>query len=520
MFETAGWDDEDDGPQLSALTWAAARREDDGQGSKKKLQGSKKKLSDSADKSKKAKPQKEKSKKAKVKHASKTKKLRDDGGGGCESEIVKDGVASEKVVGSITGEPEKMASKKKSKRKERKNSALSEISRKVLNSLDSKANSPEQGKALLEESVNSEVFAEEGGDEQLDPAEGETGSILQKGIKFSSAEAFRRFIGLPGKGKRGKKRPLEEAEEEESIKEQSKEKRGKREQEEQPVEEESSDEEGEENLAFKAETPDVKESNTTGLNMGRLKEHLITQDCKSKEEGDAAQVKKATTDSPLTSAAKQKLTASRFRFLNEQLYRQEGSASASLFKNDPTLFESYHAGYRIQANQWPLDPLDLIIAEVKKLPKKAVVADFGCGEARLAQNVHRAAVHSFDLVAANDKVVACDMANVPLESCSVDVAVFCLALMGTNTRDFIFEASRVLKVGGTLKIAELESRFQGEQYSVESFISKVHKFGFKLSAKNLKRDFFYFLDFEKVQDMKKKKKLPDIELKPCLYKKR
>ena len=87
-------------------------------------------------------------------------------------------------------------------------------------------------------------------------------------------------------------------------------------------------------------------------------------------------------------------------------------------------------------------------------------------------------------------------------------------------RDFIFEASRVLKVGGMLKIAELESRFQGEQYSVESFIAKVQKFGFKLSAKNLKRDFFYFLDFEKVQDMKKKKKLPDIELKPCLYKKR
>jgi len=298
------------------------------------------------------------------------------------------------------------------------------------------------------------------------------------------------------------------------------EKRGKIEQEEKTVEEDNSDEEGEENMAYKVETPDVKESNSKALNMGRLKEHLNTQDSKSKEEEDAQEKKKASTDSPLTSAAKQKLTASRFRFLNEQLYRQEGSASASLFKNDPTLFDSYHAGYRIQANQWPLDPLDLIIAEVKKLPKKAVVADFGCGEARLAQSVHRATVHSFDLVAANDKVVACDMANVPLESCSVDVAVFCLALMGTNTRDFIFEASRVLRVGGTLKIAELESRFQGEQYSVESFIAKVQKFGFKLAAKNLKRDFFYFLDFEKVQDMKKKKKLPDIELKPCLYKKR
>ena len=52
-----------------------------------------------------------------------------------------------------------------------------------------------------------------------------------------------------------------------------------------------------------------------------------------------------------------------------------------------------------------MDPLDLIIAELKKLPKKSVVADFGCGEARLAKSVHRATVHSFDLVAANDKVV-------------------------------------------------------------------------------------------------------------------
>ena len=52
-----------------------------------------------------------------------------------------------------------------------------------------------------------------------------------------------------------------------------------------------------------------------------------------------------------------------------------------------------------------MDPLDLIIAELKKLPKKAVVADFGCGEARLAESVHRATVHSFDLVAANHKVI-------------------------------------------------------------------------------------------------------------------
>ena len=82
----------------------------------------------------------------------------------------------------------------------------------------------------------------------------------------------------------------------------------------------------------------------------------------------------------------------------------------------------------------------------------------GCGEARLARSLPNT-VHSFDLVAANDQVTASDIAHVPLTDSSVDVVVFCLSLMGTNLKDFIFEASRILKVGGTLKIAELESRF-------------------------------------------------------------
>lgn len=37
--------------------------------------------------------------------------------------------------------------------------------------------------------------------------------------------------------------------------------------------------------------------------------------------------------------------------------------------------------------------------------------------------------------------------QVPLEDESVDVAVFCLSLMGTNIRDFLEEANRVLKPG-------------------------------------------------------------------------
>lgn len=79
-------------------------------------------------------------------------------------------------------------------------------------------------------------------------------------------------------------------------------------------------------------------------------------------------------------------------------------------------------------------------------PLQYVVADFGCGEGRLGQTIEQKC-YSFDLVAVDDGVIACDMAHTPLQSNLVNVAVFCLSLMGTNLKDFILEANRVLKIG-------------------------------------------------------------------------
>lgn len=88
----------------------------------------------------------------------------------------------------------------------------------------------------------------------------------------------------------------------------------------------------------------------------------------------------------------------------------------------------------------------------------------GCGEARLAKEVgslHK--VHSFDLGDGGNKTITiCDIRNVPLVSATADVVVFCLSLMGTNAEDFIAEASRVLKPGGMLLIAEVRSRVEGD----------------------------------------------------------
>jgi ribosomal RNA-processing protein 8 len=75
----------------------------------------------------------------------------------------------------------------------------------------------------------------------------------------------------------------------------------------------------------------------------------------------------------------------------------------------------------------------------------------------------------------------------------------------------------ILHYRGLLKIAEVESRFE----DVQTFIQKLQKFGFINTWKDLSH-LFYFMDFKKERCISKKmkKKLPDLTLKPCLYKKR
>ncbi len=108
-------------------------------------------------------------------------------------------------------------------------------------------------------------------------------------------------------------------------------------------------------------------------------------------------------------------------------------------------FKVYHEGFQQQVSKWPMNPLDEIIDFINKRPSNLVVADFGCGEARLARSVKNPNVHSFDLVKLNDRVTQCDMRNVPLGDQSCDIVVFCLSLMGTNINEFLCEAHRVLK---------------------------------------------------------------------------
>ncbi|KAL8855974.1 MAG: hypothetical protein Q9178_007424 [Gyalolechia marmorata] len=105
--------------------------------------------------------------------------------------------------------------------------------------------------------------------------------------------------------------------------------------------------------------------------------------------------------------------------------------------------------------------------------KIATIIDLGCGDAHLHSSLLpltdslNLKLHSFDLAPGAGPnahlITVTDIAKLPLADGSVDVAIFCLALMGTNWTDFVSEAARVVRVGGECWVGEVRSRFAGSK---------------------------------------------------------
>ncbi|KAJ5172801.1 hypothetical protein N7492_005394 [Penicillium capsulatum] len=200
----------------------------------------------------------------------------------------------------------------------------------------------------------------------------------------------------------------------------------------------------------------------------------------------------SATLTPLQQAMRQKLVSSRFRHLNETLYTTDSSKAVELFNANPELFDEYHAGFSRQVKEsWPSNPVDGYVQNVRRrgavpMPKRGnkpqpnkpqplprrpngacTIADLGCGDAGLARALTPSSkklnlkLNSYDLQAPDPLITKADISNLPVEDGSVDVAIFCLSLMGTNWVSFVEEAWRVLRGDGKGEcwVSEVKSRF-------------------------------------------------------------
>lgn len=280
---------------------------------------------------------------------------------------------------------------------------------------------------------------------------------------------------------------------------------------------------------------------------------------------------------PLQQKMMAKLTGSRFRWINEQLYTISSEDALKLIQEQPQMFDEYHDGFKSQVASWPENPVDVFVEQIRQRSKKPVnapgglpglpskqivIADMGCGEAQLALDINKFfaqynksskkyqrrshVVHSFDLKKANDRITVADIKSVPLPDSSCSIVVFCLALMGTNFLDFIKEAYRILAPRGELWIAEIKSRFADGKG--DEFVDALKLLGFfhkKTDNENkmfTRFEFFKppqdiieerkaklerrhkFIETENEKEALEKKRSRTAEgkwlLKPCIYKRR
>lgn len=281
----------------------------------------------------------------------------------------------------------------------------------------------------------------------------------------------------------------------------------------------------------------------------------------------------AKPSSTLQNKYQQRLLGSRFRILNEELYTNDSTISYERFQNNPQLFHDYHNGFRYQVQDWTINPIDIIVQliqsrTIKKQQNKQQskqnkltisIADFGCGEAQLAKDLLSYqinddsnnnnnndkkycpfTVHSFDMISPNKYVTACDMANVPLDNETIDIGIFCLALMGTNLIDFINEAYRVIKMKGELIIAEVRSRFfessskdnsnntnemkkenhNSDSDELQTFINTLKQLGFHCKKIDHTNELFMILELQKHERDNVDNKAMTLTAKPCIYKRR
>ena len=137
---------------------------------------------------------------------------------------------------------------------------------------------------------------------------------------------------------------------------------------------------------------------------------------------------------------------------------------------------------------WEVVPFLEVIKRIKQLSPRLMVGDFGCGEAQIMEEFGENRVYSFDHVAVNNKVKACDMKSTGLPDEAIDIAVFSLSLMGRNWENYILEAKRCLATGGYLLVADTTKSIDKRLSKIREVIKKQ---GFEIYSEEQKGDFTF-----------------------------
>lgn len=159
-----------------------------------------------------------------------------------------------------------------------------------------------------------------------------------------------------------------------------------------------------------------------------------------------------------------------FSKMNQRWGASSSKTTHERLNADPTEWYQYHTLYSEARKSWLEIPYKEIAKQIKR--KDYVVADLGCGENLLKTEINNK-VLSFDHIAIDKTVTACDISKLPLQNDSIDITVFSLSLMGSNHEEYLKEAYRVLKPMGCIMIAETASQWKNNEDEFKRILSDI-----------------------------------------------
>jgi len=171
------------------------------------------------------------------------------------------------------------------------------------------------------------------------------------------------------------------------------------------------------------------------------------------------------------------------------------------FKENPEKWRDYHKISKKNEKSFPEEeiPRNKMIRHLENLPGRRlkIVADLGCGECEIAKHfMHndRFEFHCFDHVASCELVTERDIKDTGLEYYSIDIVIMSLAMWGSNCKEFLKEAYRILETGGTLLIAESYGRWNKEldenDNPIDRLVNMIEANNFKIMKKEEKKFMF------------------------------
>ena len=171
--------------------------------------------------------------------------------------------------------------------------------------------------------------------------------------------------------------------------------------------------------------------------------------------------------------------------------KEKTSTTHKYFSENKSEWRKYHEARDIIRASWTEDPQDVIAAKINESGNQGVIADLGCGRNELKGKItiNYGKWLSFDHVANDGSVIEANTTDLSdyVADESLDVAIYCLSIWGRNKIDYFKEASRMLKRGGTMYVAEPTDK--AEQ---KLFLGDAVNMGFELREFIPNGKFTYF----------------------------